>query len=121
MIANEAIVKKPWGEYQTLFQSVKMKLKVITIKPGHRISLQRHRFRDEIWEVVAGVGHYEFENAIKHRLCCVLMSGETVTIPRSQWHRIKNTGKIDLVINEIQIGEPDENDIERKEDDYGRA
>ena len=52
----------------------------------------------------------------------ILQQGQSVDIPRSTLHRVQNTGKTELVIVEVQTGDYfDENDIERFEDDYGRA
>ena len=47
--------------------------------------------------------------------------GSSVDIPIKAWHRISNESSIDLIFIEIQRGSPlTEEDIERKEDDYGR-
>jgi mannose-6-phosphate isomerase len=48
--------------------------------------------------------------------------GESVNIPRGAWHRVKNPGGVDLIFIEVQTGEYfGEDDIERREDDYGRV
>jgi mannose-6-phosphate isomerase-like protein (cupin superfamily) len=51
-----------------------------------------------------------------------LQKGQSVDIPRGALHRVRNTGKTELVIVEVQTGDYfDESDIERFEDDYGRV
>lgn len=41
------IVIKPWGKYETTYDGAGFKVKVITVNPGQRLSLQRHRWREE--------------------------------------------------------------------------
>lgn len=51
-----------------------------------------------------------------------LKSGDSIDIPCGAAHRIANPGKINLVFVEVQRGSYfGEDDIERLEDDYGRA
>ncbi len=49
-----------------------------------------------------------------------LAAGEAITILPNSWHRLSNNTDNILIINELQTGSPDENDIERSDDDYGR-
>jgi len=39
--------RRPWGGSETLEEGPGYKVKRLVVKPGHRISLQRHRFRAE--------------------------------------------------------------------------
>lgn len=41
-------------------------------------------------------------------------------VPASTPHRIENMSRYSLTLVEVAIGQPDENDIVRLEDDYGR-
>ncbi|MGE5664821.1 MAG: mannose-6-phosphate isomerase, partial [Deltaproteobacteria bacterium] len=51
-----------------------------------------------------------------------LSAGESVDIPRGAVHRVESVGREDLVIVEAQRGDyVGEDDIERLEDDFGRA
>lgn len=108
---------RPWGHYEVLADLPDCKVKHIVVRPGCRLSLQRHRFRDEHWFVVAGdalvtVG----DRGIS------LGRGGSVDIPRTFLHRVENTGSADLSFIETQTGDYfGEDDIERVEDDYGRA
>ncbi len=49
----------------------------------------------------------------------VLETGESITIPKKVTHRLIGAG-VDALILEISIGDFDENDIVRLEDDYKR-
>lgn len=107
---------RPWGYFDVLLEDAEHKVKRIVVYPGKRLSLQRHRHRDEHWLIVSGealmtLGSEEI----------VLGKGQSVDVPRGVLHRVCNTGTEELVITEIQTGDYfDENDIERFEDDYGR-
>ena len=51
-----------------------------------------------------------------------LAPGGSIDIPRGALHRVESVGKENLVVIEVQMGEyVGEDDIERFEDDYGRA
>ena len=53
---KEPVVKKPWGEYQVIIRGSDWLVKVITVLPGHRLSLQSHKNRFEEWIVSVGNG-----------------------------------------------------------------
>ena len=108
---------RPWGFYEVLSDEPDHKLKRITVYPGKRLSLQRHRRRSEHWYIVQGSGVVTLDDKeIK------LEGGEAVDIPKGAAHRIKNPAKNNMVFVEVQTGDYfGEDDIERLEDDYGRA
>jgi len=109
--------QRPWGSYQILRDTETHKVKTILVLPGKRLSLQRHCFRSEHWYVVEGTGMVTInDDAI------VLDAGQAINIPQGAWHRIANPGESNLVFIEIQTGTYfGEDDIERREDDYGRV
>ena len=47
-------VHRPWGFYQCLDQGDRFQVKRLTVKPGARLSLQKHYHRAEHWVVVNG-------------------------------------------------------------------
>jgi DMSO/TMAO reductase YedYZ molybdopterin-dependent catalytic subunit len=50
------------------------------------------------------------------------VAGEAIDIPHEAWHRLANPGASDLVVIEVQCGDYlGEDDIVRREDNYGRA
>jgi mannose-6-phosphate isomerase-like protein (cupin superfamily) len=109
--------RRPWGHYQILLEAADHKVKEIMVLPGQRLSLQRHRLRAEYWYVVRGQAvvtrdHEEI----------TLGRGQGIDIPRGSWHRVRNPDEMELVFVEVQTGDYfGEDDIERKEDDYGRV
>ena len=50
------IYERPWGTYRTIEQRDNYQLKHIVVKPGKRLSLQYHHYRDEHWTVIKGKG-----------------------------------------------------------------
>ena len=109
--------RRPWGGFETLEAGPGYKVKRLVVEPGHRISLQRHRFRAEHWVVVAGAPRILIEGRARR-----LKPRGTVEVPRGAWHRIENPGRRPVVIIEIQLGRRvEEDDIIRRADDYGRA
>ncbi len=109
--------QRPWGEWRVLSAEPGCVVKRIQVKPGARLSLQRHAHRSEHWIIVAGTGLATLgEQGIP------LAPGSTVFIPASVVHRIANTGEADLVFIEVQTGALlSEDDIERLADDFSRA
>jgi len=108
---------RPWGEWLVIDAGPGFVVKRITVTPGHRLSLQRHRHREEHWIVVAGVAEVTRGSEILR-----LEPGGTVHIPLGETHRIANSGTADVVFIEVQRGALlSEDDIERLEDSYGRV
>jgi mannose-6-phosphate isomerase-like protein (cupin superfamily) len=107
---------RPWGFYLVLHEDAGYKVKQFLVRPGSRLSLQRHRHRAEHWQVVRG------EAAVtRGKELIRLLPGGSLDIPLGALHRVENVGKENLVIIEVQMGEYlGEDDIERFEDDYGR-
>jgi len=108
---------RPWGYYQVLSDKSDHKVKIIVVYPGKRLSLQKHKKRDEHWYVIQGASLVTLnETELK------VNKGESVNIKRGTLHRVMNSGSENLVFIEIQTGEYfGEDDIERFDDDFGRA
>jgi mannose-6-phosphate isomerase-like protein (cupin superfamily) len=108
---------RPWGHYVVLADEPDHKVKRIVVAPGQRLSLQRHRRRAEHWFVVSGLAVVTLDEVDLPR-----EAGQHVDIPLGAWHRIRNPGDQPLVFIEVQRGDYfGEDDIERKQDDYGRS
>lgn len=109
-------VYRPWGSYTLLEAAEGHKIKNITVRPDHKLSLQLHYHRSEHWVVVKGmacveVGERKF----------FLRPGESTYIRAGEKHRLSNPGKVPLEIIEVQLGDiVDEADIVRFDDVYGR-
>lgn len=107
---------RPWGWYETVLEDRAYLIKRLWIDPGQRLSLQRHRHREEHWIVVAGGGELHLEGQVTP-----LKVGQTVHIPTGAVHRA-TASREGLLIVEVQRGGLlSEDDIERLSDDYGRA
>ena len=109
-------VHRPWGNYTTLEEGERFKIKRIVVKAGGRLSLQMHHHRSEHWVVVSGMA--KITNGDKE---CFLSSNESTFIPAGCHHRLENPGVLDLVMIEVQSGDyVGEDDIVRFDDQYGR-
>ena len=116
MKENKINDHRPWGYYVVLTEEPTCKVKRIVIKPGKRLSLQRHQKRAEHWYIISGEAIVTLDNKILR-----LNAGQAVDIPRGSLHRIENSGSDQMSLIEIQTGDYfGEDDIERLEDDFGR-
>jgi mannose-1-phosphate guanylyltransferase/mannose-6-phosphate isomerase len=116
-VRHHQTVHRPWGSFTVLEDEADCKVKRLTVKPGHVLSLQLHRRRSEHWTVVQGtakvrVGDREF----------LLGRNESTYIPVETVHRLENPTDADIHLIEVQCGDYfGEDDIERLEDRYGRV
>lgn len=111
------MVSRPWGFFEILAEANDFKVKRLAVNPGHRLSLQRHRLRQEHWYVISGAALVTLDGAEHH-----LQAGQSIDIARGALHRIHNPGDVNVTIIEIQTGSYfGEDDIERIEDDYERT
>jgi mannose-6-phosphate isomerase len=109
--------ERPWGSYDVLSDEADHKVKRIVVKPGKRLSYQKHARRSEHWFFLRGDGLVTLDGAL-----VPVGSGSAVDIPAGASHRLENTGTDDLVMVEVQHGDYfGEDDIVRLDDDYGRA
>ncbi len=110
-------VYRPWGDYESIDNANRYQVKRITVKPGERLSLQKHHHRAEHWIVVNGTAMVTCDD--KEFL---LSENESTYIPIGAIHRLENPGKIPLELIEVQSGTYlGEDDIERFDDKYGRS
>jgi len=124
--SNSNFIERFWGGYVSIERGGGYQVKRLTLKPGKRISLQKHLHRSEHWVVVSGVAK-------------IVLGGESIVLGKNEStyvgvgvvHRLENLGKIPLEIIEVQLGEYlGEDDIERLgstsghdsgEPDFGRV
>jgi mannose-1-phosphate guanylyltransferase/mannose-6-phosphate isomerase len=113
-------VHRPWGSYETIIDGPDFKVKKIIVKPGARLSLQRHQHRSEHWVMVSGIGEVEIVEP-KSQLKRELTPNTSAYIPKGAIHRLSNPGTEEIEVIEVQCGDYlGEDDIERFSDDYGR-
>lgn len=110
-------VHRPWGSYQSVDNGERHQVKRIVVKPGGRLSLQKHHHRAEHWIVVRGTAQVTVDDTVK-----MVHENESIYIPMGAVHRMENPGKIMLELIEVQTGSYlGEDDIIRIEDDYQRS
>jgi mannose-6-phosphate isomerase-like protein (cupin superfamily) len=113
---KDNVVIKPWGYYKDIERSKELVFKQIVVAPSHKLSLQYHNKRSEIWYIHSGYAKITIQNDI-----IKLTDGSSINIPVGYPHRVENLSKdFDLIIYEVQTGICEEDDIVRIEDDYGR-
>jgi mannose-1-phosphate guanylyltransferase / mannose-6-phosphate isomerase len=111
-----ARVLRPWGDYESLDVGTMYHVKRITVKPGAKLSVQKHRHRAEHWTVVEGVGR-----VLRDDETFDLQENESCFLPLGCVHRLENPGTEPLILIEVQYGDYlGEDDIIRFEDEYGR-
>ncbi|MDG1143119.1 MAG: mannose-1-phosphate guanylyltransferase/mannose-6-phosphate isomerase [Burkholderiales bacterium] len=109
-------VHRPWGWYDAIDGGERFKVKRIQVKPGARLSLQKHYHRAEHWIIVKGTAEVTCGDKT-----LLLTENQSTYIPIEEIHRLANPGKIPLEIIEVQSGSYlGEDDIVRLEDSYGR-
>jgi mannose-1-phosphate guanylyltransferase/mannose-6-phosphate isomerase len=112
-----AKVYRPWGSYQTMDRGDRFQTKRIIVKPGAKLSLQKHQHRSEHWIVVSGTAEVTVGEET-----ALLQENESTYIPAGTAHRLANPGKVPLHLIEVQCGTYlGEDDIVRLEDVYGRS
>ncbi|MFT7824652.1 MAG: mannose-1-phosphate guanylyltransferase/mannose-6-phosphate isomerase [Sulfurimonas sp.] len=108
---------RPWGTYTVLEDFNGYKIKRIEVKPGKRLSLQKHYHRNEHWIVVSGTATVTVGETKQY-----IRPNESTYIKMGEVHRLENEGKIPVVLIEAQVGEyTGEDDIVRLDDDFKRV
>jgi len=111
---NISYDKRPWGDEEILTMNEQTSVKVLTVNPGQRCSLQYHEHRKEFWKVIEGNLRVVVNNEEKEAKL-----GDEFEIEPKMTHRLIGTDAPAKVL-EISFGNFDENDIVRLQDDYGR-
>lgn len=111
------LVYRPWGSYEGLAHGDRFQVKRIIVQPGEQLSLQLHYHRAEHWIVVEGTAEVQIGDKKE-----LLTENQSTFIPVGSVHRLRNPGKLPLVLIEVQSGSYlGEDDIVRLQDDYKRA
>jgi len=106
-----------WGYYRVLHEPRKeVKVKELTVEPGQRLSMQRHKHRAEHWFVDEGEATvYTLNASTDIELYGRYKEHESLHIHQGQWHQLCNESQQPLKLIEIQYGTNCvEEDIERK-------
>jgi mannose-6-phosphate isomerase len=115
LLANHHEENRPWGSFEQFTLNESSTVKILRVDAGKEFSLQKHEHRSEYWKVIEGngtaiIGNETFEVNV----------GQVMEIPQGTLHRLKG-GEHGIAVLEIALGDFDENDIERLEDDFGRV
>jgi mannose-1-phosphate guanylyltransferase / mannose-6-phosphate isomerase len=114
---NHRKVYRPWGYYDSVDNGERHQTKRIVVKPGAKLSLQKHHHRAEHWVVVKGTAM-----VTKGDEKILITENESIYIPLGIVHCLENPGVIPLEIVEVQSGSYlGEDDIVRFVDQYGRV
>lgn len=110
--------ERPWGDFRRLVHNEPCTVKLITVAPGQRLSLQSHAHRSELWVFLDEGGIAEVDGEVSSPAV-----GERVFIPCGARHRLATSEDAagSVRIMEMGFGHFDEDDIVRYEDQYGRA
>ena len=109
-------VYRPWGHYDCVDNGERHQTKRIVVKPGAKLSVQKHHHRAEHWIVVKGTALVS-----KNGETILLTENESILIPLGTIHSLHNPGVIPLEMVEVQSGSYlGEDDIVRYDDQYGR-
>lgn len=109
------VSERPWGQFQQFVSNEAVTVKIITVDPGQRLSLQTHGHRDEMWQVL----DVPLDIQVDDRTWAA-QPGEQIWVPQGSRHRMSNSGNEPGRLLEIAFGVFDEDDIERLQDDYDR-
>lgn len=116
-VTTHKTVFRPWGFYTCLNGGYGWLSKVITVSPGHKLSLQSHNHRSEHWVVLEGCATVILNDEVH-----TLNKAQSINIPVKAKHSLQNHTKEILKILEVQKGDYiGEDDIIRYEDMYGRV
>lgn len=109
-------VYRPWGHYDLVDAGDRHHTKRIVVKPGAKLSVQKHHHRAEHWVVVKGTAW-----VTKDGKEVLVTENESIYIPVGVVHSLENPGVIPLEMVEVQSGSYlGEDDIVRFQDNYGR-
>ncbi|MFT8417979.1 MAG: mannose-1-phosphate guanylyltransferase/mannose-6-phosphate isomerase [Acetobacter sp.] len=108
---------RPWGHYEALTEGHRFQVKKIVVRPGQKLSLQKHFHRAEHWVVVEGTAL-----VTRGEEQVLVRENESIYLPLGSLHRLENPGRIPVTLIEVQSGPYlGEDDIVRFEDIYSRT
>ena len=116
-LVHQREVYRPWGSYDSVDSGPNYQVKRITVNPGARLSVQKHKYRAEHWVVVSGLATVHLDGN-EH----TLKANDSIYIQVGAIHSLANNTSAPLHLIEVQSGSYlGEDDIERLEDLYGRC
>jgi len=113
-LKNHLVDKRPWGEFEQFTLNEKTSVKILTINPKKRNSLQIHKNRNEYWHFLDNPAKVTVGNKT-----WLVKKGDSVFVPKNIKHRTRGLSKPSRFL-EISFGNFNEKDIKRLEDDFNR-
>ena len=115
-------VERNWGHYRNLYKGENFMVKELVINPQSSLSMQRHKYRSETWNLVSGqadilVNNTPIGNPLDGPNVWSLSPHNPVDIPQGYWHKGRNLNDEPAHIIEIWKGDTNnltEADIERR-------
>lgn len=107
---------RPWGRYEIIHQNDTNWTKILYIYPSQSLSLQYHNYRAERWTPL--------DDGVKAEIggqTLALVVGMCYTVMKQQPHRLHNPTNRVVRVLEVAVGAPNERDIVRLSDKYGRV
>ena len=109
------IEKRPWGNFEQFTHNEKTTVKIITVNPKQKLSLQYHKKRNEFWRFLDNPAKV----TIGKKTIEVKKDSEVI-IQKGALHTVEALNK-PVKFLEIAYGKFNEKDITRIEDRYGRV
>ncbi|MCM1118682.1 MAG: sugar phosphate nucleotidyltransferase [bacterium] len=89
--------EKSWGSFRVLDVTMDSMTIKVTLNPGHRMNYHSHKYRDEIWNVIAGRGTVIIDGVKQS-----VQSGDVITMKAGCKHTI--IAETELKVIEAQLG-----------------
>ena len=84
---------RPWGRWEEYIFEPTYRIKRIFVFPGKRLSLQRHKLREEVWVIVEGSGLMTLGDKT-----FPVKKGDVLNIPKYTIHRIENNTESEPIV-----------------------
>ena len=101
-------VEKDWGHELWLTANERYAMKVLYFKPGHKLSLHYHEFKDEVWYIEDGSGlatidgvemflgkgdHIRIKPGVVHTI--IPLNNESLRIVEASTHEVTDSIRIE--------------------------
>ena len=82
-------VQRDWGHYRNLYKGDGFMVKELVINPHSKLTMQKHQFRSETWNLVSGQAHVLISNRTEPEGPSrqTLTPPNPVDIPSGTWHQ----------------------------------
>lgn len=107
--------ERPWGRFLQYVRNAAATVSLMTVLPGHRLSLQSHAGRAELWIVLDDGAVIQVGEEIRE-----YGSGDEIWIRANEKHRLSCAGEKPVRVLEVAFGKWEQADIQRLDDDYTR-